>query len=202
MVGLISSEKVVIGLVVGIPLIVVALIVASTYPRIPRAVTGAAVVVAVLLVAVALWAAFRPEGATVASGAQLASLPENAVTGPSAPAAGPPTTQAPPEPACSPGGTTVEITARAVAFDKDCLAAPADTAFSLAFDNQDPGVPHNVEIFRTPAASERLGGAKDAGDFITGPDQVTYQVSALPAGTYFFRCDLHPAQMHGDFVVA
>jgi plastocyanin len=202
MLGFVSSEPVIIGVVVGIPLVVMALVIAATRPRLPLPAVGAATLVAVVLVAVAVWAVFRPGPTTIAAGARLAGLPSAPATQapPTSPSSPRPST--PPAPPCSPGGTRLEISATAIAFDKACLAAPADTAFTLVFDNQDAGIPHNVEIFETAAAQQRLGGATDAGDFITGPDQVTYQVPALPAGTYFFRCDLHPAQMKGDFVVA
>jgi plastocyanin len=34
------------------------------------------------------------------------------------------------------------------------------------------------------------------GDLIAGPATVTYHVGPLPAGRYFFHCDVHP-QMKG-----
>ena len=40
-----------------------------------------------------------------------------------------------------------------------------------------------------------------AGDVITGPKSTTYDVKALRAGTYFFRCDVHPTLMTGSLVV-
>ena len=202
MLGFVSSEKVVLAVVVGVPLVVVALMVATTRPRLPRPVAVGATVVAVALVAVAIWAVFRPGPSTVAAGARQAGLPSPPAGGPPSPVVTTPRPTTPPAPQCSPGGTALQIAAQSVAFDKSCLAAPADTAFTIVFDNRDAGLPHNVTIYRTPAASERLGGATGAGDFITGPEQVTYNVPAQPAGTYFFRCDLHPAQMTGTFVVA
>ena len=63
-------------------------------------------------------------------------------------------------------------------------------------------MPHNVEIFTDSSATTRLGGATGPGDTVTGPGSTTYKVNALPAGTYFFRCDIHPTQMTGTFVVA
>jgi hypothetical protein len=39
-----------------------------------------------------------------------------------------------------------------------------------------------------------------AGDLVTGPATATYDVPAIPAGTYFFHCDVHPTQMFGTFV--
>jgi plastocyanin len=80
-----------------------------------------------------------------------------------------------------------------VAFDKDCLAAPAGTAFTIRFDNEDSNT-HNLDIMN--------GGASlFTGDIVVGPKVVSYHVGALPAGVYTFRCDVHPTQMHGTFVV-
>jgi cytochrome c oxidase subunit 2 len=102
---------------------------------------------------------------------------------------------------CAPSGTSLMVSAKNTAFDTKCLAAPANQPFTIAFDNQDVGVPHNVEIYTDQSATKRLGGATGATDTITGPATTTYQVSALPAGTYFFRCDVHPTAMFGTFVV-
>ncbi|HEY3210806.1 MAG TPA: cupredoxin domain-containing protein [Actinomycetota bacterium] len=106
---------------------------------------------------------------------------------------------------CEPDGTTLQISAptgaSAAGFDKSCLAAPAGKAFTIDFNNQDTGTPHNVEIFTDSSATNRLGGAKDASDFIVGPGTATYKVDTLKAGTYFFRCDIHPTVMTGTFVV-
>jgi plastocyanin len=199
MLGLITSDKVVIGVVVGIPLLVGAVIVVATRPGIARPVVAGASVVALLLVGVAIWAVFRSSPPTVAAGAQLASLPTAPVAPTSAP--GTQSTQPSPPPApCSPSGSTLQLVARGIAFDKDCLAAPAGTAFTIAFDNQDAGIPHNVDILSGPGGTH-LGGANGPSDVITGVDQATYEVSALDPGTYYFQCDIHP-NMHGTFVVA
>jgi nitrite reductase (NO-forming) len=100
--------------------------------------------------------------------------------------------------ACEPGGTALKVVALNSAFDTGCLAAPAGKPFTIAFDNQDPGVPHNISIYTDDSATESLF----VGDLVTGPKKVTYEVGALPAGTYFFRCDVHPTTMTGTFVVA
>ena len=88
-------------------------------------------------------------------------------------------------------------TADALSFGSTTLQAPADTPFTIAFDNQAPGVPHNVSIYRDSTAAESLYHGK----LITGPSKIDYHVSALPAGTYFFRCDAHPQAMTGTLVV-
>jgi len=110
---------------------------------------------------------------------------------------GPP---APPAAACAPSGATVQVSAKAFAFDTACLAAPAGQAFTIRFDNQDGGVPHNVEVYNHQGGT-RLGGATGAGDVVTGPAVATYHVPPLPAGSYYFQCDVHPS-MNGTFVVA
>jgi nitrite reductase (NO-forming) len=100
--------------------------------------------------------------------------------------------------ACTPDGTALSVSAQNVLFSTDCLAAPADTPFTIAFDNLDAGVPHNVSIYTDDSATRALF----TGEIVNGPKKVTYSVKALPAGTYFFRCDLHPTTMIGTFIVS
>jgi len=97
---------------------------------------------------------------------------------------------------CSPSGTALKIEAQNLHFNTKCLAAPAGTPFTIAMNNQDNGVPHNVAIYQSPGRSKALF----KGQTIPGVATVTYDVPALPAGTYFFQCDVHP-QMNGAFVV-
>lgn len=99
--------------------------------------------------------------------------------------------------ACAPSGTALSIAAKDKKFDKDCLAAPADQGFTIEFDNQDPGVPHNVAIYDAPGSKQALF----KGEVIFGPNRVTYTVPAQPAGTYEFRCDPHDESMIGTFAV-
>jgi nitrite reductase (NO-forming) len=98
--------------------------------------------------------------------------------------------------ACSPAGATLTVTASNAAFDRTCLAAPAGRGFVITFDNRDPGIPHNVSIYTDSTAAKPLF----TGSIITGIARTTYRVKPLRAGTYFFRCDVHP-QMNGTFVV-
>ena len=85
------------------------------------------------------------------------------------------------------GGEPVAIAAQGIQFDTDQLSAPADTDFQIAFDNQDSGVPHDVDI-RDSGGGETL----DDNEIVTGPTQTTYDVPALPAGEYQFICSVHP----------
>ncbi|HTC81087.1 MAG TPA: cupredoxin domain-containing protein [Acidimicrobiia bacterium] len=98
---------------------------------------------------------------------------------------------------CSPNGTQLSITALDGKFDKDCLAAPANQAFTIDFNNLDRGIPHNVAIYQSDSDDKPLF----KGELIEGPKKTTYSVPALPAGNFVFRCDPHP-DMHGTFIVA
>jgi nitrite reductase (NO-forming) len=106
-------------------------------------------------------------------------------------------TSSPTTAACTPSGTSLKIAAKNTAFDTNCLAAPAGKAFTIEFDNQDPGIPHNVSIYTDSSASSPLF----TGEMVIGPGKTTYKVGPLDAGTYFFRCDVHPTTMTGTFVV-
>ena len=95
------------------------------------------------------------------------------------------------------GGAAVTVTAQNIAFDTDTIDLPADTASTITFDNQDPGVPHNIAIYTDDTLSETLF----QGDQITGPDTIDYPIDPLEAGEYYFHCDVHP-DMNGTVVVA
>jgi len=96
---------------------------------------------------------------------------------------------------CAPSGPSLQIAAQNVAYDKDCLAAPAGQAFTITFDNKDAGTPHNVNILTS------AGSSLFKGTIVTGVKTVTYHVAALNPGTYEFRCDVHPGSMNGTFIV-
>jgi plastocyanin len=98
-----------------------------------------------------------------------------------------------PAPSVNPGA--LQISAKDLKFSTSTLTAEADTATQIVFDNQE-AAPHNVAIYKSEAASERILVEEPFG----GPRQVVYNVPAQPAGSYFFRCDLHP-DMRGTYVV-
>ncbi|MEO8423571.1 MAG: cupredoxin domain-containing protein [Actinomycetota bacterium] len=81
-------------------------------------------------------------------------------------------------------------------FSETTLTAPADTDFTICFDNQDPSVQHNVDVF-----DQQGGTSLAAGNVITGPAQELLDVTALKPGTYFYQCDIHPPTMTGTLTV-
>lgn len=93
------------------------------------------------------------------------------------------------------GGVTV--VAANIAFDTDTIELPADAPTTLTFDNQDAGTPHNIAIY----TDESLGESLFVGEIATGPVSVVYDIPPLPAGEYYFHCDVHP-NMSGAVVVA
>jgi plastocyanin len=102
-------------------------------------------------------------------------------------------------PSASPSGTqnAVQLTAQGIAFHPTTLTAPANTAFTIDFMNQDAGTPHNVAIFN---GQDENAPKVFTGDIATGPTTVSYSVPALKPGTYFFHCDVHPT-MTGTLTV-
>jgi plastocyanin len=103
----------------------------------------------------------------------------------------------------SPSGTKLKIVAQKdpskfpspYAFDRDCLAAPAETKFTIRLENRDVDS-HNVDILDHPGGTSLF-----AGKIIKGPKTITYSVTPFPPGIYYFRCDVHPLRMNGTFVV-
>jgi plastocyanin len=87
-----------------------------------------------------------------------------------------------------PGGQTADVTveARNVAFTQASWTGPAGRPFTIAFSNQDPGTPHDIQI------KDSSGAVVFKGDIFSGVDTRIYQVPALPAGDYTFSCVVHP----------
>ena len=92
------------------------------------------------------------------------------------------------------GGTTLSQIAAGAAYRSTSLAAPASQPFQIAFDNQDAGIPHNIQI------ADPSGKLVFEGDTINGVAQTTYNVPALAAGAYRFSCKWH-SNMVGDLTV-
>ena len=172
--------------------------------RRPRSVVLAVAgpILALVVAACSSAAGAAPGYTYLPSAAPPASMPADP-----GPTGSPPATPAGPGPSTLPSagpapsagvpavGVTLHISAQNIQFDADHLAAPAGQGWVLVFANNDPGIPHNVEIL------DANGASAFKGDIVTGPTTASYQVPPLPAGTYTFLCDVHPT-MTGTLTVA
>jgi len=90
-------------------------------------------------------------------------------------------------PAASADPNLVTISASGVKFEQTEVTAPAGKAFQIAFENKDPGTPHNVAIHNGSATGTEVF----KGEIFNGPATKTYDVPALAAGQYTFACTVH-----------
>ncbi len=107
------------------------------------------------------------------------------------------------EPSGSGGATAVTVTApdgaATTGFDPKELEGPANTAFTVVFDNEDTSTsPHNWVLKDSTGAKVAIGG--DTG-FFSGPEKREFQIPALAAGSYSFLCEVHPSVMTGTLTV-
>lgn len=89
----------------------------------------------------------------------------------------------------------VEIAANNIQFDKEELRIPADAPFILRFDNQE-AQPHNVAIIEEEGSSNVFYRE----DSFVGPEVRDWESEPIPAGEYYFLCDVHP-NMNGTAIV-
>ena len=90
----------------------------------------------------------------------------------------------------------VTITADDLAFNLSTINATSGEEFTITFTNNE-NMPHNMAVYVEDGGEDIV-----VGEVITGPDATTQiVVPALDAGTYFFKCDLHP-DMNGSIVVS
>jgi plastocyanin len=163
----------------------------------PNAATATALVAAIGIMAVAAFVASRRNvtggalGAFVGATAGIAML----AGGIAIAVVGPPEE----EPEAFPAVIAAPEGAIQEGFSSDSLSFPPNVPIALEFENDDPGIGHNVEIFDGPddSAPVLFDGVR-----ITGPDEIPYDVPPLAEGEYFFICRLHPnTAMEGTITV-
>lgn len=98
-----------------------------------------------------------------------------------------------------PQNITIDLAANKFAFDKKTITVPAGANVTINFNNEDTGIAHNFALYDTQAAKRTLF----QGGVIAGPKKIVYSFEApTDRGNYFFRCDVHPTTMTGQFVVS
>ncbi len=93
-------------------------------------------------------------------------------------------------------GPTVKVTAQGIQFLNKDLTVKADVPADIIFDNKDKNIVHNVAVASDSDFTKRVF----TGDVVPGPKSIDYRFKAPAAGTYFFRCDIHP-NMQGKLTV-
>ena len=93
---------------------------------------------------------------------------------------------------------TVDLLAKNMNFDKDKITVIAGSKVFINFVNLDVGMPHNFAVYTGPEATRTIF----QGRVMIGPAKITYAFDApVDVGIYFFRCDVHPKVMTGQFYV-
>lgn len=84
-----------------------------------------------------------------------------------------------------------------LAFEQECVSVPADTAFTLTFENREDKISHNVAVVKEHKDPVPLFKT----DVMAGPNTATLTGGPLEAGTYHFHCEVHPVTMMGTLKV-
>jgi len=97
-------------------------------------------------------------------------------------------------------GQSLAITAQNVVYDKKELTVSTGGRVRVRLDNKDQGVQHNIAFYKsstdiTPVADGSIGTV------FAGPGVDDTVFSIPSAGSYYFRCDIHPTTMTGTFTV-
>ncbi len=94
--------------------------------------------------------------------------------------------------------TVVNIMAMNRAFNISTITVPAGAQVTINFDNQDSGVQHDLAFYTDSSASNTIYRILAT----IGPNKITDTfIAPSTPGTYFFRCDFHPNNMTGQFIV-
>lgn len=95
-----------------------------------------------------------------------------------------------------PPAPPVALSAQNIAFTPTNLTLTAPNA-TIDFKNGDTA-PHNVHIYD---GADATAPTLFAGTIVSPGGSTSYKVTGLKPGSYFFHCDVHPAQMTGKVTV-
>jgi plastocyanin len=106
------------------------------------------------------------------------------------------TVAGPPPAPGAPQGPVVTAT-DPTAFSPNTIELPAGQPGTITFDNEDPGITHNLDVYSDKDYTQSIAKTPD----VTGVSSGQVALPALEAGTYYFRCDFHPV-MTGTITVS
>ena len=112
----------------------------------------------------------------------------------------PPSAEEPAETAAPAGPCTeCEIAAAQIAFDKSVLEVLAESDITVAFANNDAGVPHDFTVWEAKADADASSGQVATTGTVAGGADGNAEFTSPAAGeTWYFNCTIHPASMFGD----
>lgn len=90
------------------------------------------------------------------------------------------------------------IVARDIEFDTSSIELAPNTKTLIELRNRDAGIPHTFSVYTEADQGVLLAGT----GVVTGPTIAQVEIPELLAGTYYFRCDVHPETMRGEIHVA
>ena len=97
------------------------------------------------------------------------------------------------------GATELGVSARGSRFSTERLDAVAGRPIAITFQNDDVGILHNIALYERGPGGALVDDARTALE--VGPVTQVLTIPALAAGTYVFRCDVHPVAMVGELNV-
>jgi plastocyanin len=130
----------------------------------------------------------------------LTTVPKSTLTSTATPTPTPTLTPTPTSSTTSTPGpnVTLDLIAQGMAFDKGIFTVQAGASVTVNFNNKDGGIPHNFALYTDSSATTPIF----VGQTINGQATISYKFTApATAGTYFFRCDIHPTSRTGSFIV-
>jgi hypothetical protein len=140
-------------------------------------------------------------GSSTSAAATGAVVPATNVTASASPAPRPSLVIVSPIPGAADSGVKVDLTVSKLFWSTASISAPAAKVWHLTIDDKDDASAvrdrvHNFTIENGPAVSQRIF---TTGNFELGTH--SFDIPALPAGTYDFICTIHPTLMRGTLTV-
>ncbi len=102
------------------------------------------------------------------------------------------------------------INARSSRFRHRAFSLPPNTEVTLAMDNLDAGIQHNIAFYNTKISDKTKLTGCSAGCVgnevrtatVLGPVTQTFTFTTPAPGTYEYNCEIHPATMRGTMTIA
>ena len=92
----------------------------------------------------------------------------------------------------------IGLTSQNNAFNRSTITVPGCAKVLVIYQNKDSGIANNFAIYNSSDQKMKIYQGK----VITGPNTTDYYFNApCKPGKYYFRSDVHPGFMNGQFVV-